>query len=236
MSSGRIPSIEGGIQPTIFDAKADILTATAADTPARLAVGTNGQVLAANSSTATGLEWQTISSGGGYTLLATIDASGASGVSFTSISGSYKHLLITWTDVFFNDITTTNHMYARLNNSSSAVYSWRGFIISGTTASRTYAALGSSFGNDNDNSPIGPSPSSSDVGYNNAGRFWIYDYTNASKSKLVEWTNQGRDNDGNPVCVIATGLFGSNSAVTQFDFIRNSTQTVTGQFKLWGVA
>lgn len=57
MTIGRIPSIEGGIQPTIFDAKADILTATAADTPARLAVGANDTVLTADSSTSTGLKW-----------------------------------------------------------------------------------------------------------------------------------------------------------------------------------
>ena len=57
MTVGRIPSVEGGIQPTIFDAKADLLTATANDTPARLAVGANDTVLTADSSTATGLKW-----------------------------------------------------------------------------------------------------------------------------------------------------------------------------------
>ena len=57
MTVGRIPSVEGGIQPTIFDAKADLLTATANDTPARLAVGTNEAYLKADSTAATGLKW-----------------------------------------------------------------------------------------------------------------------------------------------------------------------------------
>ena len=51
-----------GIPATIFDAKGDIIAATAADTASRLAVGTNGQVLTADSTAATGLAWATPSS------------------------------------------------------------------------------------------------------------------------------------------------------------------------------
>jgi hypothetical protein len=47
----------------ILDAKGDLITATAADTPARLAVGANGTVLTADSAQGTGLRWATPSSG-----------------------------------------------------------------------------------------------------------------------------------------------------------------------------
>ena len=46
------------VNPTIIDAKGDIITATAADTPARLAVGNNGETLVANSAASTGLSYQ----------------------------------------------------------------------------------------------------------------------------------------------------------------------------------
>jgi len=45
------------IQNAIVDAKGDLIAATANDTPARLAVGNNGETLVADSSTATGLKW-----------------------------------------------------------------------------------------------------------------------------------------------------------------------------------
>jgi hypothetical protein len=54
------------IQNAIVDAKGDLIGATAADTPARLAVGTNGQVLTADSTAATGLAWATPSSGASF--------------------------------------------------------------------------------------------------------------------------------------------------------------------------
>jgi hypothetical protein len=48
---------DAAIAKAIVDAKGDLIGATAADTPARLAVGTNGQVLTADSTAATGLKY-----------------------------------------------------------------------------------------------------------------------------------------------------------------------------------
>lgn len=48
------------INPTLLDAKGDIIVATAADTPGKLTAGTNGYYLKANSGTATGLEWAAV--------------------------------------------------------------------------------------------------------------------------------------------------------------------------------
>jgi hypothetical protein len=42
---------------SIVDAKGDLIAATANDTPARLAVGNNGETLVADSSASTGLKW-----------------------------------------------------------------------------------------------------------------------------------------------------------------------------------
>ena len=85
-------SSASAINPTIVDAKGDIIAATAADTVARLVVGANGTVLTAASGQATGLEWATPSSGG-MTLLSTTTLTGAS-VTISSISQSYNDLYI----------------------------------------------------------------------------------------------------------------------------------------------
>lgn len=59
MTVGRIPSVEGGIQPTLLTAKGDLISATAASTVARLAVGSDAQILVADSTASTGLKWAT---------------------------------------------------------------------------------------------------------------------------------------------------------------------------------
>jgi hypothetical protein len=48
----------------LLEAKGDLLTATDADTPARLLAGADGQVLTADTTAATGLKWATAGGGG----------------------------------------------------------------------------------------------------------------------------------------------------------------------------
>jgi hypothetical protein len=93
MTIGRIPGATG-IQPTIVDAKGDIIAATAADSVTRLAVGTNDQVLTADSATATGLKWATPVTSG-LILLNTTSFSGVSSQSINDVfSATYVNYLI----------------------------------------------------------------------------------------------------------------------------------------------
>lgn len=51
------------ISPTLIDAKGDLIVGSAADTAARLAVGTNNHVLTADSSATNGVKWAAVASG-----------------------------------------------------------------------------------------------------------------------------------------------------------------------------
>lgn len=103
----------------ILDAKGDLISATAADTPARLAVGSNDQVLTADSTTATGLKWASVPSGG-MTLLASGTLSGTS-VSLTSISQSYKNLIIYMRNYNNSGGTNDSTLGVNSNNTTRSV-------------------------------------------------------------------------------------------------------------------
>jgi hypothetical protein len=64
MTVGRIPSVEGGIQPTLLTTKGDIIVATGNATLVRQGVGANGTVLTADSAEADGVKWAALPASG----------------------------------------------------------------------------------------------------------------------------------------------------------------------------
>lgn len=131
------------IQNAIVDAKGDLIGATAADTPARLAVGTNGQVLTADSTAATGLKWAT-SSSGGMTLLSTTTLSGSStSISITPTGYNQIQVVVygvtngSNSNVFMginSDNTASNYVQAYYGTVNTAYYSGANVGIAGVNA------------------------------------------------------------------------------------------------------
>jgi len=81
-------TVANALTVTTIDAKGDILIGTAPDTVGRLAVGTNNQYLIADSSTASGLKWETLNAVS--TLDVTIDAKTAN---YTLVAGDVNKLI-----------------------------------------------------------------------------------------------------------------------------------------------
>jgi hypothetical protein len=121
------------IQNAIVDAKGDLIGATAADTPARLAVGTNGQVLTADSTAATGLAWAT-SPSGGMTLLSTTTLSTGT-TTISTISASYTDLRVYI--VNFIPSVDDGACLMRINSDTGSKYFTQSALGSGSVASAT---------------------------------------------------------------------------------------------------
>jgi hypothetical protein len=120
---------------TAIDAKGDLVPGTGADTFARLAVGANDTVLTADSSTATGLKWAAVSAG--PVQLATASLAGVSTYTFSSISGSYKTLLLELKD---SRDSSGESVTIRINGTSSVTYNYTGFTSTGSALTNTSSA------------------------------------------------------------------------------------------------
>jgi hypothetical protein len=83
---------------TAIDAKGDLIVGTAADTFTRLAAGTNGQVLTADSAEATGLKWDTVGGGGKVLQVVQATYSTATTIASTTYTDTGLSLSITPSD------------------------------------------------------------------------------------------------------------------------------------------
>lgn len=220
MTTGRLPSVEGGIQPTIVTAKGDLIAATAASTPARLGVGTNGQLLSADSTAATGLAWTAAPSSGSLTLLSTTSfPTAASTLTISSISGSYKQLFCYYYDVYaagydvlalrLNGDTTTNYDGGVINGSSSY----------GSILYSNFAYL-----------PMAETTAQSTAIAKNQGVFQIINYTDTTTIKNITLSGRSVQGTSGPDRRLTTG-FGSyrgTSAITSITLYNVSGSNFSG--------
>jgi hypothetical protein len=223
-------------------AKGDLLAGTGADTVAALTVGTNGDVLTADSTTATGLKWATPSSGG-MTLIQETVASANSSISFSSISGSYKQLLLVFTGLRHS--TTGSQFGIRLNNDSGTNYHVNGFQGLGTTSNvngtdQTHLGGLSSAGNVI--YAIGENCTFNGKAQDPMGSILIDNYASTTKSKNVRWLTAYYDNTAaRYVAINTTTFYNSTSAITSIDIVRLAgSATLTNQnntsIRLYGVS
>ena len=209
----------------------DTIYSSSGTTPARLGIGSTGQVL----TVAAGLpSWATAASGGGFDLITTVDASAATTVSFTSIAGTYDHLLLIWQGVYMS--AATQYLDIKFN-STSANYSFMG-IYQAPTSTGLYTGSTSSIGGAAEYAPVPFCPASNIVEDNGRGQMWIYNYASASISKRFQFSGEATSGASLATTrgmVNGNGLWNNTAAITQVDFIRSSTATITGKFQLWGV-
>ena len=202
---------------SLADAKGDLLTATADNTPARLAVGTNAQVLTADSTAATGLKWATASSGG-MTLISTTAITATASVDLTSIPGTYKELVIIVDGAYENSGAAQVLTFNNGTTLFSSVYSQAAnanTVTTATTAANILISTPLRF--------VAGSGSGSIV-------IKIPNYASTTMAKICEFYGYG----GNGA-VQGTGGVGAIAAITSAKITWGGTPTAQGNVYLYGV-
>lgn len=203
---------------TILDAKGDLITATAADTPARLAVGANGTYLQADSTTSTGLKWGTVSAGG-MTLLSTTTLSGTS-TTISSISQDYNSLFILCYEV---NINANSNFTVDFNNASiTASYSGVAEAVAGSLSG----------------SPISIRGNQVNIASGNADNVFLLELHNYSTSagyKPFNFFGQFVKQGGGYSSVNYGGGWASSTAITSLYFAANTNTFNGGTIKIYGV-
>jgi hypothetical protein len=120
---------------TAIDAKGDLIAGTGADAFSRLGIGTNGQILTADSAETTGMKWATQASSGALTLITSQDFTTSSSISvndvFSSTYLNYK-IVITTTAVSGN-FDLDMRMRVSGSDNSNSTYNFWGMFSDGSS-------------------------------------------------------------------------------------------------------
>jgi hypothetical protein len=206
--------------------KGDILAATASATVARLAVGTDGQVLTAASGQATGLQWATPAAGG-MTSIASGTLSGAS-VSLTSIPATYNNLVLIIRN--YDPSADQSSIYLNFNSDTGANRYLDTTALTGTAAFGVARLLVGLSGSD-------------DVVTQGLSVINIPDYANATTFKFIDYNYLANDYTTTTQISYANrrGYYNQVAAISsiQLTSVSNATGTAGtfsgGTYILYGV-
>jgi hypothetical protein len=157
-----------------------------------------------------------------YESIATVNASGASSVSFSSIASTFKHLQIKAaysqsatgnTNLRFNADTGSNYTYHQLLGTGAAASA-----AAGTSQTSAFIAY------DNKATSTYPATFILDV----------LDYQNSNKYKTIRTLAGTEQNSADGLIIFRSNLWLSTSAVTQITIFADSG-TLTGSFALYGI-
>ena len=211
-----------GISASIVDAKGDLIVGTADNTVGRLAVGTNGHTLVADSTETTGLKWAAPASG--MTLLSTTTLSALS-TTISGISGSYKHLVL-----YSKNLTDTDAggatLSLRFNGDTGSNYQKTGIrninnTLNGEQINQDLLVI---------NSRLQTTSTVTKLGSN---AVWIYRYTDTDNIDIF-FTSYGHTITGSQTCYeTAYGQYNGTAAITSITII--GTTSLAGTVYLYGV-
>jgi len=204
------------IAKTLTTTTGDMIYASSANTPARLGVGSTGQILTVSGGVPA---WSTPAASGGLTLIQRyIPNNSQVQLAFTSISSSYKHLLLVWTG-----ITTNGDFIIRLNNDSGSTYSHDN--VSGATSlgSRSFCAAPNQGANE----------------HSAHGYAWIYDANSSSYWKPYVTEKSNYSNTYGWQDTHYNGMWRDTTAVSSIYIVCDNSTTLTcntgGSVALYGV-
>jgi hypothetical protein len=212
----------------------DTIYSSSGSTPARLGIGSTGQVLTVSGGVPT---WATASSGG-MTLIGEAVLSASTGYSFSSIPSTYKQLVLIWSGIRHS--ANGAEFAIRLNANSSAVYQQAQQYTNNSAVSVDHQAR--SQVNTSSITPFGYSCKSADIYLVAQGIFTIDNYASTTKTKVYETSFSYYDDEaGANKYANLIGTFSSTSAVTSVDITRlYGTATISNiantTVRLYGVS
>lgn len=230
MAVSVFPVPLSGIQETKLTTTGDTLYASAANTAARLGIGTTGQVL----TVASGLpSWSTLSSGG-MTLITTTTWNNTVGTYTYSSLGSYKQIVFVGQNLKHSNAAASSRWNLRFNGSTASSYGMSILQMNGSTVS------GAATANQGDqiilSMPSGSMMGASGGGVNFDGDFMLTvpDYGSA-QYKSAFWQG-GSCQDGTRCQTIGTGHFSDTTAITSITLFMTTGNFESGTMRVYGVS